>query len=982
MQESPLSPETRTTLQTLKQTMAEEADRITPWFYATMHPYYFKSHTTDEVLTHLHGIVSGQVTTMNRTLTLRSPCKTRVTYIFPGTATKDIVDILEGLRGTDLQTARIYTSSDGAITLCTFHQAPQKLADPNDPGLHKALTRLKDLSLVPANEEQAFSSFLTCASLDYIEKFDPVRAARHFELIQKIRNTEKVHVALEPLPDNQDRIIIAMTNPMEDGMLLEVVKILDRAGVLVHRAYTDLFDLGKEGHVGIVSLYVTCSNGEPASKGHCSILLKQELQWIKWLQPGDLEAFADNHACTLAQVALIQAACLFVQQFLHKKDKYAYTLERIQRTLLRHPETTLTLVDYFEARFDPHTDDRTMRVRTARLGAEKALETVPLDLEQSILQQIFRFMDHVLKTNYYVANRFGLGFRMDPAMLENLFEGELPYGIFFFLGPRFHGFHVRYRDMARGGVRVVRTRNKEHFELENARLFDEATALASSQQLKNKDIPEGGSKAVLLLAPDGSVDLAVKSMTNSLLDMIISTKEVPSPPDVVDYLGRHEIIYLGPDENILPTHIEWIVARAEKRGYPWARAFMSSKPGAGINHKEYGVTSLGVIVFVEEILKTLGIDPKQDVFSVKMTGGPAGDVAGNCLRILMDTYPNNVRIVAITDGHGAAFDPDGLDHAELHRLLEQGGRANEFSKDRLRSEEAMVADASTTEGAKIRNTLHNTATADVFIPAGGRPDTINAKNWGQFLLPDGTPSARAIVEGANIFISKEARDHLQEAGVIFLHGSSANKTGVICSSYEILAGLILSAEEFLDIKKDYVDQVLTILEHRARSEARLLTREFRYGGGRTPMTEISFAASREINELGDMISEILAEHVSDLHGNPDLCELILDYCPPVLVEKFRERIITDIPVRHQFALLGAVFASSMVYREGLGWLKRISGLRNIMDVIHADMQERKHLRRIEDALSASNIDDRDTILGIVSSRGQRYLTTTRLGLEH
>ena len=288
----------------------------------------------------------------------------------------------------------------------------------------------------------------------------------------------------------------------------------------------------------------------------------------------------------------------------------------------------------------------------------------------------------------------------------------------------------------------------------------------------------------------------------------------------------------------------------------------------------------------------------------------------------------------------------------------------------------------TTEGAKIRNTLHNTATADVFIPAGGRPDTINAKNWGQFLLSDGTPSARAIVEGANIFISKEARDHLQEAGVIFLHGSSANKTGVICSSYEILAGLILSAEEFLDIKKDYVDQVLTILEHRARSEARLLTREFRYGGGRTPMTEISFAASREINELGDMISEILAEHVSDLHGNPDLCELILDYCPPVLVEKFRERIITDIPVRHQFALLGAVFASSMVYREGLGWLKRISGLRNIMDVIHADMQERKHLRRIEDALSASNIDDRDTILGIVSSRGQRYLTTTRLGLEH
>ncbi|GAU08912.1 NAD-glutamate dehydrogenase domain-containing protein [Desulfoplanes formicivorans] len=973
---------TQSTLETLKQTMAHEADQITPWFYANMHPYYFKSHTREEVLTHLHGIVSGQVTTMNRTLTLRSPCKTRVTYINPGTATKDMVDILEGLKGTNLQTARIYTSADKAITLCTFHQAPQKLADPDDPSMHKALAKLKELSLVPASEEDSFSSFLTCASLDYIEKFDPQRAARHYEIIRQIRGTERVHVTMEPLPNNQDRITIAMTEPMQDGMLLEVIKILNRADVRIHRAYADLFDLGQEGNVGIVSLYVSCANGEPASTGHCSAILKQELAWIKWLQPGDLERFADDHGCTLAQVALIQASCLFVHQFLHRKDKYAYTLNRIRQTVLKHPEATRALVDYFEARFDPQETRRNDRVQTARASATQILDTIPQDLEQSILQCILQFMDHVLKTNYYVTNRFGLGFRLDPAMLKDLFEGELPYGIFFFIGPRFHGFHVRYRDMARGGVRVVRTRNKEHFELENARLFDEATALASSQQLKNKDIPEGGSKAVLLLAPNGSVDLAVKSMTNTLLDMIISTRELTSPDNVVDYLGHHEIIYLGPDENILPRHIDWIVERAEKRGYPWARAFMSSKPGAGINHKEYGVTSLGVIVFMEEILKTLGIDPSKDVFRVKMTGGPAGDVAGNCLRILLAKYPETVRIVAMTDGHGAIFDPEGLDHEELKRLLDQGERCNAFSPHKLHSPEGLVVDASTPEGAKIRNNLHNTAQAEVFIPAGGRPDTINAKNWGQFLLPDGTPSAKAIVEGANIFISREARDHLQEAGVIFLHGSSANKTGVICSSYEVLAGLILSADEFLAIKKEYIAQVLTILEHRARSEARMLTREFRYSGGKTPMTEISFAASREINELGDMISDILAEHVSDLHGDPDLCELILDYCPPVLVAKYRDRIISDIPVRHQFALLGAVFASSMVYREGLGWLKRISKLRNILDVIHADLQERKHLRRIEKIIASSNLDDRETILNIVRSRGQRYLTTTRLGLEN
>ena len=56
---------------------------------------------------------------------------------------------------------------------------------------------------------------------------------------------------------------------------------------------------------------------------------------------------------------------------------------------------------------------------------------------------------------------------------------------------------------------------------------------------------------------------------------------------------------------------------------------MSSKPDAGVNHKEFGVTSEGVHVFLEAALRdTLGVDPKVDPFTVKLTGGPDGDVAG------------------------------------------------------------------------------------------------------------------------------------------------------------------------------------------------------------------------------------------------------------------------------------------------------------------------------------------------------------------
>ena len=43
--------------------------------------------------------------------------------------------------------------------------------------------------------------------------------------------------------------------------------------------------------------------------------------------------------------------------------------------------------------------------------------------------------------------------------------------------------------------------SSELYALESARQYDECYGLAYAQQLKNKDIPEGGSKAVNLIKP-------------------------------------------------------------------------------------------------------------------------------------------------------------------------------------------------------------------------------------------------------------------------------------------------------------------------------------------------------------------------------------------------------------------------------------------------------------------------------------------------
>lgn len=57
-----------------------------------------------------------------------------------------------------------------------------------------------------------------------------------------------------------------------------------------------------------------------------------------------------------------------------------------------------------------------------------------------------------------------------------------------------------------------------------------------------------------------------------------------TPPPLYLQLGP-EALYLGPDENITPVDIDWVVHRARERSYFRPSAFMSSKPATGINHK-------------------------------------------------------------------------------------------------------------------------------------------------------------------------------------------------------------------------------------------------------------------------------------------------------------------------------------------------------------------------------------------------------------
>lgn len=720
----------------------------------------------------------------------------------------------------------------------------------------------------------------------------------------------------------------------------------------------------------------------------------RELCLLKFFETDDaIEAtFVQTRLLTGNQAHLIRSLLAASHQVLVYADPNLYSMENVEEGFCRHPELTVQICQAFEAKFHPETSslDSYFEKRNKLLALVDNLDTgqaVNDMRRRNILKTAINFIDHLLKTNFYRKNKSAFAFRLDPKYLDfvpydrkDKFP-ELPYGIFFIRGRSYLGFQLRFKDLARGGVRTVITERTDQFLLERNSIFSEAYNLAYTQQKKNKDIPEGGAKTAILLEPfdafakeeeiyrqemddEGIVSSVAEEKLKiyrkdhkiaflyesqrSFIETFVTLVNCDDTgklkaKDIVDYWKRPEYIYLGPDENMHNSMIEWIANYAVEQGYRPGRSFMSSKPGAGINHKEYGVTSFGVNVCMEETLRFLGIDPKKDPFTIKISGGPDGDVAGNQILNLYKYYPNTAKLLALVDISGTIYDPNGLDLKEMAELFQKALPLRNFPPDKLseggflldlRTKREQTAYAQQTlcwkkKGGKLveewlsgnemnhlyRSNVHQTKT-DIFVPGGGRPRTLNETNYKSFLDETGKPTAKAIVEGANLYLTPEARRELEKLGVLILKDSSCNKGGVICSSFEVLASLCISAEEFLKEKQEFVKEVLVIIGKAAESETRLVLSTFQKKGGST--TEICDLVSARINLFKYQILDYF--ETIDLPKDPShpLIRCLLLYCPPLLRNRYPERILA-MPEIHKKAVIACFIAARLVYSRGLDW---------------------------------------------------------------
>jgi len=790
------------------------------------------------------------------------------------------------------------------------------------------------------------------------------RVAQTLTLFHETQQRGGFYLDIAPLEDGsgETRVSIGVGNPPQRDFLLQVMEVFRRLAIAINRAYCLTISSGIDPYF-LASFYVRRRDSQPLAPA--TVLhqrLREELCNTQLLATTShvYREFVTVGLMSGAEAALVNAFIGFCHTSLAHSQPDRFGLDEVQGAFHVNPQITLQLLALFRARFDPALADRPAVYADALAKAEAAVAGYNTGRRylDALRREIFRccliFIRHTLKTNAFVTEKQALAFRLDPAYLAELgpeFTADLPAGspfrITFFFSRAGFGYHIGFSEIARGGWRTVIARSQDDLVTSANTLFRETFVLAHTQHAKNKDIYEGGSKMVVLLDASDlqqASEQAVETIrlyklqygiTGAFLDLFVTRDGVVANPEVIDYYREDEAIELGPDENMHDVMIEAVARLAKRRGYLLGAGIMSSKQ-AGINHKEYGVTSTGVVTFAEIVMRELGIDLRHDPCRIKLTGGPNGDVAGNAIRLLLERAPG-ARFVLILDGTAALIDPSGADPDELRRivlkhdldafdpqalnpggtmLLRSGSRQDGLKTlyRRVTKTEAGVREewVSSDEFAREYLELVFSVPADLFIPAGGRPETIDRDNWMRFLLPDGTPSARAIVEGANSFLTPEARVELQGKGVLIMRDAAANKCGVISSSYEIIANLLLSDDEFLAHKERYVRDVLAILEKRAGDEARLILRRHREKP-ELLCTEISDALSGEINAHYARLFRYFLEN-PELPLRQPYRRVLLAHLPAMLREepRFRHRL-TRLPAKYRAAILAAEIGSSMVY---------------------------------------------------------------------
>ncbi|KAJ5504460.1 Glutamate dehydrogenase NAD-dependent [Penicillium fimorum] len=948
----------------------------TTWFYNKLgiDDTYFQTETVDAIVTQILSLYAAKVAAYARDdkqLEIRLDKEAEDHAVYIDTSRPGMVSI-DGPRYEERIDEKYVNHSKGANSyrVETF-RSPSPL--PGDNGQQLRCYFVYKCQFANPNPSPNETNIDIIGEKRFLQKATPNTKAIYQEIIATaVGRSGPVIEMFEIEGSREKRLVIAYRQGSAMGLFSALSDLYHYYRLTSSRKYLESFSNG----ITVISLYLRPSDNSEISAKFPPIeaaihQIMKEVSLLYCIPQNRFQGHFATGRLSLQETIYAHCAWVFVQQFLNRlgseytslsalldsnNSVHAELLSKIKKRLRtetftadyifeiinKYPELIHKLyLDFANTHYvqtQESGDDFLPTLSYLRLQVDEVLDGAKLkqlirgtamnEHDEMVMTSFRVFNSSILKTNFFTPTKVALSFRLKPDFLP---EHEYPqplYGMFLVISSEFRGFHLRFRDIARGGIRIVKSRNGEAYNINARSLFDENYNLANTQQRKNKDIPEGGAKGVILLDADhqDKARVAFEKYIDSILDLLLPPVSPGIKDPIVDLHGMDEILFMGPDENTAEL-VDWATEHARSRGAPWWKSFFTGKSPklGGIPHDAYGMTTLSVRQYVLGIQRKLNIDPSTQL--KLQTGGPDGDLGSN--EILL----SNEKYGAIVDGSGVIYDPNGLNHEELIRLAKKRAMISEFDMTKLSPEGyRILVDEKNIKlpsgevvhnGMVFRNTYHlrSQENFDVFVPCGGRPESIDLSSVGK-LIKDNKSIIPFIVEGANLFITQDAKLRLEKAGCILYKDASANKGGVTSSSLEVLASLSFNDEEFVEnmcVREDgtvpefyqaYVREVQEVIKSNAAFEFEAIWREHQQTG--VLRSVLSDRLSLAITKLDEELQ------MTELWNNVALRRSVLgDALPRRLLDKIGlETILERVPENYLRAIFGSYLASRFVYEYG------------------------------------------------------------------
>ncbi|MEO1198882.1 MAG: NAD-glutamate dehydrogenase [Pseudomonadota bacterium] len=337
-----------------------------------------------------------------------------------------------------------------------------------------------------------------------------------------------------------------------------------------------------------------------------------------------------------------------------------YSQDYIWDALNRHGRIAALLISAFYARFDPSvaSEARATAESMATDQIRDALEDVPSLDDDRIIRRFLNAIQVTLRTNFFQTDVHGqprgaIAFKLRSRHVDELPQPR-PYAEISVYSPRVEGVHLRFGQIARGGLRW--SDRPQDFRTE-------VLGLVKAQQVKNAVIVPVGAKGGFVpkwLKPGWSREqvqeegvAAYKIFISSLLDVTDNLDEsgVIPPDNVVRHDGDDPYLVVAADKGTA-TFSDIANGISEARGH-WLGDAFASGGSAGYDHKKMGITARGGWEAVKRHFREMDIDIQTTPFTAAGCGDMSGDVFGNGMLLSKAT-----RLIAAFDHRDIFVDPN------------------------------------------------------------------------------------------------------------------------------------------------------------------------------------------------------------------------------------------------------------------------------------------------------------------------------------